>query len=260
LEVEKYLLVAKEKGVANLLINRPEVHNVLTGEMYRDLAQNLYDLDKDDEIAVIVIKGAGGRAFCAGSDVNYFLNKTVLERQNHFSNVAELMQAPSKISKPVIAAVQGYAFGGGCALAAACDIAIAAETSLLGLPEVELGIFPMTIAPVIIRRVGVHKAFELLMMGKKLSGREAAEVRLINIAVPQEDFELEINRYADKLASLTPVAVRMGKTAFYNCVDMEYLKAIKYMGNMMAINASSDDCAEGIAAFFEKRVPHWQGH
>jgi enoyl-CoA hydratase/carnithine racemase len=258
--MEKDLLLIKEKNIASLIINRPEVHNVLTGEMYKNLAQNLYDLDKDDETSVIVIKGAGGRAFCAGSDVNYFLNKTVLERQKHFGNVAELMQAPAKISKPVIAAVKGYAFGGGCALAAACDFAITSEKSILGLPEVELGIFPMTIAPVIIRRVGVHRAFELLMMGKKLNGKEAAEICLVNKAVPEEEFELEINRYATRLSSLSPVAVRMGKAAFCNCLDMEYLKAIKYMGNMMAINASSDDCAEGVAAFFEKREPHWQGY
>ncbi len=112
----------------------------------------------------------------------------------------------------------------------------------------------------IIRRVGVYKAFELLMMGRKLNGKEAAEICLVNKAVPEEEFELEINRYATRFASLSPVAVRMGKAAFCNCIDMEYLKAIKYMGNMMAINASSDDCAEGVAAFFEKREPHWRGY
>ncbi len=257
--MEQHLLVQKKDGIATLVINRPEVRNVLTGEMYKGLAEYLYDLDQDNEVSVIIIRGAGEKAFCAGSDVNYFLNKTVLERQKHFGNVAELMQAPARIGKPVIAAVRGYALGGGCALAATCDLSIATEDSLLGIPEVEIGIFPMTITPVIIRRVGVHRALEIMILGERMKAPRAAEIGLINKVVAEKDFEEEISRWATKLAAATPVAVRMGKSAFYNCLDMEYFKAIKYLGNMMAINASSEDCAEGISAFFEKRKPRWKG-
>jgi len=255
----EHLLIEKRDGIATITINRPEVRNVLTGGMYQGLAQYLYDLDQDEDVSVIVIRGAGEKAFCAGSDVKYFMDKTVLERQKHFAMVAALMQAPSRISKPVIAAVHGYAFGGGCALAAASDLAIAAESALLGLPEVDIGIFPMTIAPVIIRRVGVHRAFELLMLGERVPALRAAEIGLINKAVPDAEFEAEVSRWATRLAGLTPVAVRMGKTAFYNCLDLEHQKAISFMGNMMTINASSEDCAEGIAAFFGKRKPVWRG-
>jgi enoyl-CoA hydratase/carnithine racemase len=254
-----HLALEKRDGITTITINRPEVRNVLTGEMYRDLATYLHDLDRDDDVSVIVIRGAGEKAFCAGSDVKDFLNKTILERQQHFAKVAALMQAPARISKPVIAAVRGYAFGGGCALAAASDLAIAAESAVLGLPEVDVGIFPMTIAPVIIRRVGVHRAFELLMLGERVPAPRAAEIGLINKAVPDAEFEAEVSRWAKRIASLTPVAVRMGKSAFYTCLDLEYQKAISFMGNMMTINASSEDCAEGIAAFFGKRNPVWKG-
>ena len=257
--MEDNLLLEKKNGIATLILNRPKVHNVLTGEMYEGLTRYLYELDKDDETSVILIRGAGEKAFCAGSDVNYFLNKTVLERQKHFAKVAGLIQSPARISKPVIAAVEGYALAGGCAIAAAVVFSIATENSVLGIPEVEIGIFPMTIIPAIIRRVGAHRALEITLMGEKLSAVRAAEIGLINRAVPEKDFEAEVMRWATKLTSITPVAVQMGKTAFYNCMDMEYLKAIKFMGDMLAINASSEDSAEGIGAFFEKRAPKWKG-
>lgn len=257
--MEQHLLLQKRNGIATIIINRPEVHNVLTAEMYKGLTEYLYDLDKDDEISVIVVRGAGDRAFCAGTDVNFLLNKTVLERQKHFGYVAELMQAPPRISKPVIAAIKGYALGGGCALAAASDLSIATENSKMGIPEVEIGIFAMTITPVIIRRLGPHKALEILIMGEKISGKKAAELGLINKAVPEKEFEEEVSRWTRRLIELSPVAVRMGKAAFYNCLDMDYFKAIKFMGNMMAINASSEDSSEGISAFFEKRKPNWKG-
>ena len=253
------LFITKDHSIATITINRPKVHNILTGEMYKGLTQYLYDLDKEDEISVIVVRGAGERAFCAGSDVKNFQNMTVLERQKHFAYVAELMQAPARISKPLIAAVKGYAFGGGCALAAACDLTIATEDSDMGIPEMEIGLFPMTIVPVIVRRIGVHKAFELIMLGEKFKGRKAAELGLINQAVPEKEFEDEVSKWAAKLATASPVATRMGKTAFYNSLDIEYCKAIKFMGNMMALNASSEDGAEGILAFLEKRKPRWLG-
>jgi enoyl-CoA hydratase/carnithine racemase len=255
----EHLRLEKRDGVATITIDRPEVHNVLTGEMYQGLARLLDDLDGDEEASVIVIRGAGERAFCAGSDVKYFMDKTVLERQRHFAKVAALMQAPARISKPVIAAVRGYAFGGGCALAAACDLAVAAESATLGLPEVDIGIFPMTIVPVIVRRVGVHRAFELMMLGARMPARRAAEIGLINRVVPDAELDQEVDRWAARIASFSPVAVRLGKSAFYGCLDVEYQKAIAFMGNLITINASAEDCAEGVTAFFGKRKPVWRG-
>lgn len=117
----------------------------------------------------------------------------------------------------------------------------------------------MTISPVIVRRVGVLRAFELMMLGERVPALRAAEIGLVNKAVPDAEFEAEVSRWATRLASLTPVAVRMGKRAFYTCLDLEYQKAISVMGNMMTINVSSEDCAEGIAAFLEKRKPVWRG-
>lgn len=181
------------------------------------------------------------------------------ERQKFFGCVAELMQAPVKMGKPVIAAIKGYAFGGGCAFAAACDLSIATENSRMGIPEMELGIFPATIVPVIVRRLGVAKAFELIMMGERIDGRKAADLGLINKAVPEGEFEGEVSKWATSLSAKSPLVVKMGKIAFYNSLDVEYTKAIRFMGNMVAINASYDDVTEGIAAFFEKRRPQWKG-
>lgn len=252
------ILVDKQDGCATVTINRPRVHNVLTGEMYQGLADLLLALDREPDVRVIRLTGAGDRAFCAGSDVRAFLDRSVVDRARHFEKVARLMETPSRIAKPVVATVRGYALGGGCALTAACDVAIATEDATLGVPELEVGIFPMTIMPVICRAVGARKAFELLVLGRKLSGAEAARIGLVNVAVPAAEYEQTVDDWIGRLLAFSALQVQMGKQAFYTMLDTEAGKATRFLANVMAISASAADAREGITAFLEKRQPTWR--
>lgn len=244
--------------VATLTIARPEKRNCLTDAMYRGLARWLHALDGIPEARVVVLRGEGP-TFCAGSDINYFLNKSIVDRERHFGYVADLLQAPSRISKPVIAAPRGYALGGGTALTAAADFALAEENAIFGIPEVGLGIWPCTIMPVVVRAVGPRRAYELFVTGRRFLAPEAVAMGLVTRAVPADRFEEELWAFAQHIVGLSPLVVQMGKRAFYEMADLEHNKAIRLMSKVMAISSASEDAREGITAFLAKRKPDWQG-
>lgn len=254
----QHLLLGLSDQVATITINRPEKRNAMTDEMYIGLTRMLYELDKEPGVRAVVVRGAG-KVFCAGSDINYFLGKSIVERERHFGYVADLLQAPSRISKPVIAAPRGYALGGGSALTAACDFAIATEDTVFGIPEVEIGIWPCTLSPVLVRAVGARRALELFLTARKFDAREAAQMGLVTKAVPESEWEDAIAQLCQQITGLSPLVVQMGKAAFYEMADIEYNKAIRFMSKLMAISSASEDAQEGITAFLEKRKPTWKG-
>jgi enoyl-CoA hydratase len=246
------------EGVAEIRIERPARRNATTDNMYKGLTDYILAADALEDVRCVVVRGSNG-VFTAGSDINYFLDKTPLEREHHFGLVADLFTAPSKISKPVIAAVQGVAFGGGTGLSSACDIVLADEGSRFGIPEVEIGLWPCTLLPALIRAVGARKAYSLALFGHKIDAREAQQLGLVTKTVPAGEFETELSRMTRRIASLSPVVVQMGKRAFQQCLDMEFSKATYFMGRLMALNSASEDAKEGISAFLEKRKPAWVG-
>ena len=244
-------------GVAEIRVSRPERRNAFTNDMYRGLARWLDDLDRDEAARCIVLRGAEG-IFTSGSDISFFLDRTPLERERHFSLVAELFTAPAGISKPVVAAVQGFALGGGTAIAAACDFVIAEEGSVFGLPEVKVGLWPCTLMPALVRAVGARKAYELAMTGDRLDAHEAKAIGLVTRVAPADKFEDELAAFTGHIASLSAVVVQMGKRAYQQCLDMEFHKATRFMGRAMALNSATEDAKEGITAFLEKRKPQWR--
>lgn len=243
-------------GVAEVRIDRPERRNALTDKMYRGLARWLVALDDDPTVRCIVIRGANG-VFTSGSDISCFLDRTPLERERHFQLVADLATTPSRIGKPVIAAVQGFALGGGTGLTAACDLAIAEEGSVFGLPEIKVGFWPCTITPVVVRALGPRKTYEMALLGDRFGAEEAMAIGLVNRVVPASSFEDEVRAMAARIASFSAVAVQTGKRVFQQSLDLEFEKAVRFMGRAMALNSATDDAKEGIAAFLEKRQPHW---
>lgn len=243
-------------GVAEVRVDRPERRNALTDTMYRGLTRWLLALDDDPAVRCIVIRGTNG-VFTSGSDIRCFLDRTPLERERHFQLVADLATTPSRIGKPVIAAIQGFALGGGTGLTAACDLAVAEEGSVFGLPEIKVGFWPCTIAPVVVRAVGPRKAYEMALLGDRFSAEEALAIGLVNRVVPAASFEDEVGAMAARIASFSAVAVQTGKRVFQQSLDLEFEKAVRFMGRAMALNTTTDDAGEGIAAFLEKREPHW---
>lgn len=250
------IVTSLESGVARFRVERPERRNALTGAMYRGLAALIREAGEDEAVRCIVLEGSHGN-FTAGSDINAFLDVTPEQREAHFALVADLFLAPSRAPKPVIAAVAGHALGGGTGLAAACDLVVAEEDAVFGLPEIRLGLWPCTLLPAVIRAVGPRRAYEMALLGERLSAEQARQAGLVTRVVPRGGLEETVQAMATRIAALPPRSVADGKRAFQDCLDMEFGKATAFMGRAMALNSAGAEAREGIAAFLGKRSPAW---
>ncbi len=247
-----------DDAVAVLTLNRPDQLNTFNTPLAREFDAALRSLDEDTRVRVIIIRGAG-RVFSAGIDLHEFPGKTETE----YAAWTELMERPlatmMAISKPVIAQVHGVAVANGAGTVAAADLAIAADTARLGLTAINVGL--NCIGPVVpvSRSVGRKKALELLFFGELISAETALEIGLINRVVPEDRLEEETRAWARRLAEKSPVALQSAKTSFYAAADQSFASAMDHMNSAFAALCSTEDAAEGIAAFKEKRPPVWGG-
>ena len=251
-------IILDKKPIATLTLNRPERRNALSRQLMRELYLGFQECAEDDSIRVLIVRGAEGN-FCAGADLSEVTNKTIMEYRRHFAFLPEAFRAIARMGKPVIAAVEGYALAGGCGLAAACDLTLASEDAIFGVTEIKVGLFPMVISAPIFRLIGRKRGFEMFFTGEMLSAKEAADIGLINHAIPKDRFEDEVMVLANKLAALSPTVLRLGKDALYTQSDMEYFKAMDYLKEMVAVVSTTEDSKEGISAFLQKRKPQWTG-
>jgi len=255
---ENLIVETSDTFVGEITLNRPDQMNTFT----TDLSQNLYDalleMDKDAAVRVILLKGAG-RAFCAGIDVNELFGKSAQEYRAWIEHMERPLVTISKLSKPVIAQVQGVAAANGMGLVAACDLAIAAKNTKMGLTAINVGL--NCVGPVIpvSKSIGRKKAMELLLYGDLIKAPEAMEMGLINRVVPKEELEQEALAWAESLAKRSPVAVQIAKKAYYAAEDMNYDKQFEYMNEAFARLCTTEDAKEGVTAFCEKRNPNWKG-
>jgi enoyl-CoA hydratase/carnithine racemase len=251
-------ILLDKKPIATLTLNRPERRNALSATLMRELYLGLQELGQDDSVRVVVVRGAGGN-FCAGADLNEVMNKSIMQYRAHFAVLPEVFRMIARLGKPVIAAVEGYALAGGCGLAATCDLTIASEDATFGVTEIKVGLYPMVISAPIFRLIGRKRGLELFFTGEMFSAKEAAEMGLINRAVPRERLDEEVLALANKMAALSPAVLRLGKDAFYTQADMEYFKAMDYLKEMVSMVSITEDAKEGVSAFLEKRKPQWKG-
>ena len=254
---EHLLTEVDEQFVGSITLHRPDNLNTFNSGMAGELHQALLAMDDNENVRVIIIKGAG-KAFCAGIDVNELAGKTPLEYRQWIEHMERPLIDISRMKKPVIAVLQGVAAANGMGLVAAADLVIAAENAKMGLTAINVGL--NCVGPVIpvSRVVGRKKALELLLYGNLIKAPEAMALGLINRIVPKEELEEEAINWARSLASRSPIAVQIAKTAFYNAEDMDYLKQFEYMNEVFARLCSTDDAKEGVSAFFEKRQPDWK--
>ncbi|PZO61958.1 MAG: hypothetical protein DI635_13505 [Pseudoxanthomonas suwonensis] len=252
----EHITVSLSGGIARFRVERPERRNALTGAMYRSLAALILEAGADEAVRCIVIEGSHGN-FTSGSDINAFLDVTPEQREAHFALVADLFLAPSRASKPVIAAVAGHALGGGTGLAAACDLVVAEQDAVFGLPEIHLGLWPCTLLPAVIRAVGPRRAYEMALLGETLTAEQARQIGLVTRVVPRGGLEEGVQVMANRIIALPPRSVANGKGAFQDCLDLEFGKATAFMGRAMALNSAGAEAREGIAAFLGKRRPAW---
>jgi enoyl-CoA hydratase/carnithine racemase len=255
----KHLLYARRGAIATVTINRPETRNVLGTDTVKELRMALDEAKRDDAVRVIVLTGAG-KVFCAGADLQGFRAElSELERYFQRRNLADLFMEMTELGKPTIARVNGHALAGGVGLVAACDLAIASEAAGFGMPEVNVGVWPMMIMAIVFRNVPRKAGMELMLTGKRIDAAEAARIGLINRAVPVERLDAEVDGLAGELALKSPIGMRLGLEAFYRMQDMSFPSAIAYLQDQLALLGLSEDLKEGVTAFFEKREPKFTG-
>ncbi len=252
---------ASENGVRTLWIDREDRRNALDRATLEQLERAFQELGADEATRVIVLRGAGDRAFCAGADLREVLShQSIEESRRHFDGVARVIRAMHAAAPPVVARVSGYALAGGCGLAVAADFTIAAESARLGLPEIRLGLLPLMVSAPIHRAIGSRKALlDLVLTGREVDAAEALALGLVTRVVPDDRLDPEVAGLCEDLAGLSPAALRLGKEAVYDLCEMEYAAAMRMLRERIVLTSLTEDAKEGVQAFFDKRSPKWTG-
>ena len=253
---EPHLLYRVADHVAALTINREARRNAISIETIDLFLNYLDEAEKDPAVRVILITGAGEKAFCAGADLGGDADGNI---QAGFASYARLLKRLSAFPKPVVARVNGACLAGGMGFMLACDIVIARDDAKFGTPEVNVGLWPMMIGALIFRNTLRKKAMEMVLLGDRLTADQALAMGLITRAVPPQKLDDEVNGVLRSLVGKSPIGMKIGKEAFYAMADMPFEEAVDYLSGKIAEVASTQDAAEGIMAFIEKRKPVFKG-
>jgi enoyl-CoA hydratase len=250
--------LAGHPGVALVTIDRPEARNALNFALLAQLAEVLETLDRDGEVRAVVLCGAGERAFAAGADIVELAEQTPerLAAEGHF----EAWDRIAAIGLPVIAAVRGYALGGGCELAMSCDLIVAGDDAQFGQPEIRIGVMPGAGGTQrLTRAIGQARAMELILTGRMLPAEEALAAGLVSRVVPAGDTLASAIELADTIAGMPPVAVRAAKAAVRSAAELPLSEGLRRERAAFFALFATDDQREGMAAFMAKRSPSWTG-
>ncbi len=247
------LLVRREGGVARLTMNRPEKRNALDAELVAALKGALREADADPEVRVVLLTGAG-KDFCSGADLSALrtiAEGSAMENLADVDALAELFLLPRRMRKPVVAAVRGRALAGGCGLATACDLVVAAEGAQLGYPEVRIGFVPAMVMAILRRNVSEKRAFELIVRGLPVPAAEAERIGLVNHVFPEDRFEAETEALVAELAERSPSAVELSKRLLYHSDAMGFEAAIRAGADLNVLARMTDDMQAGVRRFLE---------
>ena len=249
-----------DAGVAVITITRPKVRNALNTETLSALYLTALALQRDEEIRCLVITGAGDKAFVAGADINELASQSPTQGRDHARRGQQVFDLIENLGKPVIAAINGYALGGGCELAMSCTLRIAADTASLGQPEINLGLIPgYGGTQRLARLVGRGRALELMLTGDPIPAAEALRIGLVNRVVPAAELMPEARKLAALLAAKAPIAVRYILDAVGRGGQMALGEAQAFEAALFGLAAGTDDMREGTAAFLNKRKPEFRG-
>lgn len=254
------LLLERDGAVAIVTLNRPKVLNALNNQTLAELSACMATLKADESVRAIILTGAGEKSFVAGADINELATQSPVEGQAHARRGQLIFDAIEQIGKPVIAAINGFALGGGCELAMACTIRLAADTARFGQPEINLGLIPgYAGSQRLPRLVGKGIAMEILLTGDMVSAPRAYEIGLVNRVVPAAELMTEATKLAQALAAKAPIAVRFIIEAVNQGLESPFAAGEYLETALFGTIASSEDMREGTKAFLEKRKPVWQG-
>ncbi len=245
--------------MAWITIDDPERRNPLSNAVMGDLLATVESASADPDVRVIVITGAGDRVFSAGGDLSGGFVDDPLGAHAARGALADVFRRIRSSPKPVIARVNGHALAGGFGLAAACDIVISVDTAQFGTPEIGVGLWPMMIGAVLQRVMPRRAALELMLTGRRIDAAEAVRLGVVSRAVPAGELDTAVSEAVDAIVARSPAVVAMGKTAFYGVEDLAFDAALDHLQLGLTAVAMTDDAAEGVAAFQEKRSPEWTG-
>ncbi|MBX7220964.1 MAG: enoyl-CoA hydratase/isomerase family protein [Blastocatellia bacterium] len=253
------VLIEKQGRVAFLKINRPTKMNALNIPTRNEILQALDELQEDADVRVLIITGVGEKAFIAGADISEFAGMTAITQRDVMTR-RRAFDAVENFPKPVIAMINGFCLGGGCELALGCDIRVASENAKLGQPEIKLGVIPggggtQRMA----RLIGEGKAMELILTGDMIDAQEALRLGLVNHVFPLAELEAKTLEIANKIAEMSPIALRMAKEAVKGAARMNLREGLEREVDLFALCFASEDKEEGVKAFLEKRKPEFKG-
>jgi 3-hydroxypropionyl-coenzyme A dehydratase len=256
-EVVKYEVA---DGIATVTLNNPEKRNMLSGQMLVELVDAMKTAKDAEGVRAVVLTGAGDKVFCAGADLGGFGADVPLVSKHFATDLfLEYFRLMPRLGKPSLCAANGHVLAGGMGLALSCDLLIAREGATFGTPEINVGAFPYMIMAIIYRNVPRKKVNEMMLLGERLSAEQAVEYGLANKVVPAAEFDAAVGEWAAKLASKSPVLMRLGHDAMYRQQDMAVDDALDYLRSQLSLTFSTEDIVEGVSAFFEKREPQWKG-
>jgi methylglutaconyl-CoA hydratase len=247
-------------GIANITLSRPEIRNAFNEVMISELTDAFQKVGKMEEVRVIILKG-DGKSFCAGADLNWMRDVSTYSYEQNYAESYRLSECFYSIyssPKPTIAVVHSAAIGGANGLLAACDIAICDNETVFSLSEVKIGIVPACISPYVIKRVGEYGARELMLTGRRITGPEAENYKLVNKSLPADQVESYLNEMVQMFLTSGPAAISHCKNLIDKVVNhIDLNEALTYTAKMIAEIRASEEGQEGMAAFLEKRKPNW---
>lgn len=244
-----------QERVATVTLNNPKRRNPLSTGVVVELAKLLRQCDANEGVGAVVLTGAG-ESFCAGADLQEFLDSIDAGSVEHWQAGevwGELFRLVPAMAKPVIASVRGHALAGGCGLVAMCDMAIAAEHTTFGTPEINIGLFPLFIFPALIRAVGQRHALDLCLTGRSVSAAEALSMGLVNRVVPEAELPGATHALATELAAKPPGAMRLGKHALYRMAELDYAAAIDFARSIRGAFLGGEELRQGTSRFLKKK-------
>jgi len=211
-------------------------------------------------VRIVVLTGAGDKAFCAGADLSSFNpDQTEVERHLERHRFIDLFILMSELGKPIVGRINGHALAGGLGLASSCDINIASDNATFGTPEINVGVWAMMIQAVLMRNVGRKALLEMLMLGERFDAQRALELGLVNRVVSQAELDGAVDEVAGKLEQKSPIIMKLGRDAFYRTQDMDFRSALEYLQSQLSMVTLTEDTKEGVMAFFQKREPQFKG-
>ena len=252
------LLLENTDSITRITLNRPEKRNALSLALMQEVTACLKEIGSNNEIRAVIL-AAAGKVFSAGHDLSEMTNRSINDYRQIFDACVEMMEMIQAIPQPVIAEVHGMATAAGCQLVATCDLVVAAEEATFATPGVRIGLFCSTPMVALTRAIGRKRAMEMLLTGKAIDAKTAADWGLVNHVVPAANLRTETFQLAKQITEASSMTVGIGKQAFYAQIDLDQVKAYAYTKEIMSMNAMAEDAREGIGAFLEKREPCWTG-